>query len=269
MIRFTLSLVLLMVMVVVEAVAETRTLNFKDFNEVAVASGIRVSIKQGNTYQITATGIPDELKRLQVKQSGKHLEFKMPNNFQFRGDPISLDITMPALLGLDLIGGSNGNFTMDIGSQPFKADVSGGAELRGQIRSGDIDLTISGGSRATLSGSGQRLSLDGSGGAGGNLSMDIGSQPFKADLSGGSELRGKIRSGDIDLTLSGGSTVTLSGSGRRLSIDGSAASQFELGQLAVTEVNGSLSAASEAVYHKNAKLGSVDTDISSQLRRGR
>lgn len=269
MMRFISSLILLMAMVVVEAAAETRTLNFKDFNEVGVASGLRVTIKQGNTYQVTATGSSEDLKRLQVRHGGKLLEFSMPNNFQFRSDPISLDITMPALRGLDLSGGSNGNFTMDIGSQPFKVDVSGGSELRGQIRSGNIDLNLSGAGRATLSGSGQRLTLDGSGGSHGNFSMDVGSQPFKADLSGGSELRGKIRSGDIDLSLSGGSTATLSGSGRRLSIDGSGGSQFELGELAVTELNGSLSGGSEAIYYKNAKLGSVDTSIDSQLRRGR
>jgi hypothetical protein len=209
MIRISLSLIL-MAMVMVEAAAETRTLNFTDFDEVGVASGIRVSIKQGKTYQVTATGSSEDLKRLQTRYNRKRLEFSMPPNFQFRSDPISLDITMPALRGLDLSGGSDGNFTMDIGSQPFKADLSGGAELRGQIRSGDIELNLSGGSRTTLSGSGQRLSLDGSGG-----------------------------------------------------------SQFELGELAVTNLSGSLSGGSEATYHKNAKLGSVDTSGGSELRKGR
>jgi hypothetical protein len=209
MIRIALSLIL-MGMVMGKAAAETRTLKYTDFEEIGVASGMRASIKQGNTYQVTATGSSEDLKRLQVRQSGKRLEFSMPPNFQFRSSPISLDITMPALPGLDLSGGSDGNFEMDIGSRPFKAELSGGSELRGQLRSGDINLILSGGSRATLSGSGQRLSLDGSGG-----------------------------------------------------------SQFELGALAVTELSGSLSGGSEAVYHKNAKLGSVDKSGGSELRKGR
>jgi hypothetical protein len=209
MIRIALSLVL-MGMVMGKGAAETRTLKYTDFEEVGVASGMRASIKQGNTYQVTATGSSEDLKRLQVRQSGKRLEFSMPPNFQFRSTPISLNITMPALLGLDLSGGSDGNFTMDIGSRPFRAELSGGSELRGQIRSRDIKLILSGGSRATLSGSGQRLSLDGSGG-----------------------------------------------------------SQFELGALEVTELSGSLSGGSEAVYHKNAKLGSVDKSGGSELRKGR
>jgi hypothetical protein len=209
MIRITLSLIL-MGMVMVEAAAETQTLKNTNFEEVGVASGIRASIKQGNTYQVTATGSPEDLKRMQVKQSGKRLDFTMPPNFQFRSTPISLDITMPALLGLDLSGGSEGNFTMDIGSRPFKADLSGGAVLRGQIRSGDIELSLSGGSRTTLSGSGQRLTLDGSGGA-----------------------------------------------------------NFDLGALAVTEVSGSLSGGSTGVYHKNAKLGPLDSSGGSGLKKGR
>jgi hypothetical protein len=209
MIRIALSLIL-MGMVMGNAAAETRTLKYTDFEEIGVASGMRASIKQGNTYQVTATGSSEDLKRLQVRQSGKRLEFSMPPNFQFRSTPISLDITMPALPGLDLSGGSDGSFKMDIGSRPFKAELSGGSELRGQIRSGDINLILSGGSRATLSGSGQRLSIDGSGG-----------------------------------------------------------SQFELGALAVTELSGSLSGGSEAIYHKNAKLGSVDKSGGSELRKGR
>lgn len=210
MIRFSLGLILTMALAMVEAAAETRTLNFSDFDEVSVGWGMRVAIKQGSTYQVSATGRPEDLQRLQVRQTGKSLQFSMPPNFQFRKEPISLAITMPALRSLELSGGSAGNFTMDIGSQPFKSDLSGGAELRGQIRSGNIDLNLSGGSQVTLSGSGQRLSINGSGG-----------------------------------------------------------SVFELGALVVTQLNGSLSGGSEATYYKDAKLGPVDTSGGSQLRKGR
>lgn len=210
MIRFSLHVIAFMAMVMVEAAAETRTLNFSGFDEVSVNSGMRVSIKQGTTYQVSATGRPEDLQRLQVRQTGKSLQFSMPPNFQFRKEPISLAIAMPALRSLELSGGSDGNLTMDIGSQSFKAELSGGAELRGQIRGGNIDLNLSGGSQVTLSGSGQHLSIDGSGG-----------------------------------------------------------SVFRLDALVVTQLNASLSGGSEATYYKNAKLGSVNASGGSQLRKGR
>jgi hypothetical protein len=196
----------------VDAAAETQTFNYTDFDEVGVASGMRVSIKQGNTYQITANGSSEDLRRMEVRHSGSRLEFSMPSSFLswIRSGRISLDITMPALRRLSLSGGSEGDLTMQIGSQPFRANLSGGSRLGGDIRSGDIELNLSGGSRVRLSGSGQRLSVSGSGG-----------------------------------------------------------SNFELSDLAVTDVRGSLSGGSDVTYHANARLGSVNTSGGSDARRGR
>jgi hypothetical protein len=207
-----MSLILWIPLVVVEAAAETQTLNFTNFDELRVASGIRVSIRQGNTYRVTASGTSDDLRRLDVRQKGHHLEFSMPSGFLswFRPGSISVDITMPALRSLSLSGGSEGT-----------------------------------------------------------LGIQIGSQPFRADLSGGSKLSGEIRSGDIDLNLSGGSRVTLSGSARRLSAAGSGGSKFDLRDLAATDVTASLSGGSDVIYHENARLGSVTTSGGSQVRRGR
>jgi hypothetical protein len=211
--RIALSLILLTTVVVAEAAAQTQTFNFTNFDEVQVRSGMRVSIKQGGTYQVTATGSSEDLARLQARHTGKRVEFEMPSDFLswFRSGRISLDITMPALRRLSLSGGSEGDIPiMQIGAEPFRADLSGGSRLNGEIRSGDMDLHLSGGSRATLSGSGQRLSVSGSGG-----------------------------------------------------------SKFELSDLAVTDVRGSLSGGSDVTYHQNANLGNISTSGGSQARRGR
>jgi hypothetical protein len=211
--RIALSLILLTTVVVAEAAAETRTFNFTNFDEVRVGSGMRVSIRQGGTYQITATGAPEDLNRLQARDIGSRVEFQMPSTFfeWFRSGRITLDITMPALRRLGLSGGSEG------------------------------DMPI----------------------------MQIGAEHFRAELSGGSRLNGEIRSGDIDLQLSGGSRATLSGSGRRLSVSGSGGSNFELSDLAVTDVRGSLSGGSDVRYHPNANPGSISTSGGSQAQRGR
>ena len=211
--RIVLSLILLTTVVVAEAAAETRTFNFTNFDEVRVGSGMRVSIRQGSTYQVTATGAPEDLNRLEARNTGGHVEFQMQSNFLqwFRSGRITLDITMPALRRLGLSGGSEGDIPiMQIGAEHFRADLSGGSRLNGEIRSGDIDLNLSGGSRATLSGFGQRLSVSGSGG-----------------------------------------------------------SNFDLRDLAVTDVRGSLSGGSDVTYHQNANLGNISTSGGSQARRGR
>jgi hypothetical protein len=211
--RIVLTLILLTTVVVADAAAETRTFNFTNFDEVRVGSGMRVSIRQGGTYQVIATGAPEDLNRLEARNVGGHVEFQMPSNFLqwFRSGRITLDITMPALRRLGLSGGSEGDIPiMQIGAEHFRADLSGGSRLNGEIRSGDIDLNLSGGSRATLSGLGQRLSVSGSGG-----------------------------------------------------------SNFDLRDLSVTDVRGSLSGGSDVTYHPNANLGNISTSGGSQARRGR
>ena len=210
--RIILSWIVMMAVMVVDAAAETQTFNFTNFDEVGVASGMRVSVKQGNTYQIIANGSSEDLRRMEVRHAGNRVEFSMPSSFLswIRSGRINLDITMPSLRRLNLSGGSEGDIAMQIGAESFRANLSGGSRLIGEIRSGDIDLNLSGGSRVRLSGSGQRLSVSGSGG-----------------------------------------------------------SNFELQDLAVTDVRGSLSGGSDVTYHENARLGSVNTSGGARARSGR
>jgi hypothetical protein len=210
--RIVVSLACLMALWAGEAAAETQTLNFRNFDEVGVGSGMRVSIKQGDTYQVTATGSSDDLRRMEVRHNGTRLEFSMPSRFLswLGSGRISLDITVPALRRLSLSGGSDGTLTMQIGSESFRASLSGGSKLNGEIHSGDIELSLSGGSR-----------------------------------------------------------VTLSGSGRRVSVNGSGGSNSDLTNLAVTDVSASLSGGSDVTHHPSASLGSVRASGGSQVRRGR
>jgi hypothetical protein len=82
--------------------------------------------------------------------------------------------------------------------------------LEAKITMPDIDkLDLSGGSRANISGF--------------SLSHD-----FYVELSGGSRLDGGIAVTNVDLNLSGGSRVTLEGSGDDLVVDGSGGSHLDL-----------------------------------------
>jgi hypothetical protein len=206
--RIILSLMFLIPMAVFEAAAETQKLTFTNFDEVGVASGMRVSIRQGNTYEVTATGSAEDLRRMEVRHNGNRLEFKLPSGFLsfFRSGRIDLDITMPALRRLNLSGGSEGDVTVQIGSQSFQADLSGGSKLRGEIRSGNIDLNLSGGSEITLSGSGGRLSANGSGGSSFELGQ-LAVTNVSASLSGGSDVTYHEKATLGSVSTSGGSQV--------------------------------------------------------------
>ena len=228
--RAAVMSLLLVVFGVANAKAETRTLNFKDFDQVAIGSGMHLSIIQGEIYRVQVTGEAKDLDRLNVQQTGKHLDFSVNSNWTWWFNNIGriqVDITLPSLQGLDLSGGSQGTLNMQIGSRTFGAGLSGGSSLNGQLRCGDIDLNLSGGSRVGLSGTGDHLNVKGSGGSQYQL-KDFSGKNLRAHLSGGSQATVALN-GELTANLSGGSLIT---------------------------------------YYGNAALGSISTSGGSKVRKG-
>lgn len=213
---------------VAEVSAETRTLDFTHFDQLSVGHGMHVTIRQGEAYTVQATGSPAELERLRVEQKGDLLVFSMETGWLRRGGSrISLDVTVPLLRRLDLTGGSRANVTMHIGSEPFLAKLSGGASLSGDLTCGDIEVGLSGGSEIELSGSGHRLSVDGSGGSRAKL-RNFSSGGVMVELSGGSRAAVYVQ-GELNASLSGGSEVSYFGDPRLGSIESSGGSRVRPG----------------------------------------
>src|SRR2546428_4039781 len=165
--QFAVTVTLLSLLIAIDASAETRQLNFTDFDEVSVGHGMRVSINQGAMYRVEATGSAADLDRLRVNHRDSRLTFSIDPGFWgvFQSGRISLNITLPGLRKLDLSGGSDGTLDVQRGSSAFAASLSGGSRLSGQLTCGAIQLSLSGGSRVALSGTGKSLVLDGSGGS--------------------------------------------------------------------------------------------------------
>jgi hypothetical protein len=79
------------------AFTETRTMNFADFSEVGVGSGMRVSITQGENYRVEGSGDSGDLDRLRIRQNRDLLEFSIQSNWfgGIHAGPIAIDITLP------------------------------------------------------------------------------------------------------------------------------------------------------------------------------
>ncbi len=193
------------------ASADTRSFNFAGFDQVRVGNGMRASFTQGDIHRIAATGTADDLKRLRVEQRGRRLEFSLESTWDewFSGREISIAVALPRLRGLELSGGSAGTVDMQLGADPFLADVSGGSSLSGRLGAGSVNLSLSGGSRVDLSGNGQQLRLSGSGGSTYQL-RNLAVQHVQAQLSGGSDATVAL-AGQLSASLSGGSGVTYYG----------------------------------------------------------
>lgn len=98
--------------------------------------------------------------------------------------------------------------------------------------------------------------IDLSGGSIGDISMNIASKDFAGNLSGGSELNGKLECGDVNFNLSGGSNVNLKGKGRNLSFDGSGGSIYHLKGFLAKDLNANLSGGSRVTVTMNGEINS-------------
>lgn len=199
------------ILVPIQAAPDTRNFNFSGFTEVNVGYGMHVVITQGRNFQVTVTAEPDTFERLKVYKSGPALQFEMNSNGWFRNNRgrVDIEITMPVLKGMDLSGGAECDLTMDVASENVHLGLSGGAELKGQLRCADIEVSASGGGEITLAGSADKLRLDGSGGSEFHL-RDFGVKDVAADMSGGSTATVNMN-GTLDGELSGGSEIVYYG----------------------------------------------------------
>ena len=101
--------------------------------------------------------------------------------------------------------------------------------------------------------------IDLSGGAEGNITMNVPGSSFTAETSGGAELIGNLICGNISVETSGGSRVELSGKGENLTADGSGGSKIKMKNFAVKDVNADLSGGSTVWINMN---GTLNTDQS-------
>ena len=107
-----------------------------------------------------------------------------------------------------------------------------------------------------------------SGGAEGNIVMDVSSESFDAALSGGSELNGELKCGNINMSLSGGSEITLKGKGEDVEIAGSGSSSFNLKEFSVRNVDSQLSGGSNVKITMNGTLNTMQSGGSNLIYYG-
>lgn len=187
----------------------TRDYDYKDFQGVIVGYGMKVDISQSNSYSIKVEAEERDFEYLRVEKDGAELKFYFDKNGYHKRNEIKIKITMPSLTEINLSGGSIGKMSMDVQSENFDCDLSGGAILNGFLKCKNIDINLSGGSLLTLEGNGRNTEIDGSGGAVFHL-KDFSVRDADISLSGGSVVSINMN-GTLNASQSGGSQITYYG----------------------------------------------------------
>lgn len=202
----------------------TQTYDLKGFTGVEVAGPDDVTIRQGDSFSISARGRKDALDRLEIKLDGTQLKIgRKREGFSFSSsdeDDVDIAITLPKLNAVRLTGSG----TIDADS------VDGDAALAVVTGSGDLKVAKLTGKTAeiTVSGSGD-IEIGGGTIASGELSV-TGSGDIDADGLVATTLEVSVTgSGNVDAQATGKADVSILGSGDVTLTGGATCSTRQMG----------------------------------------
>ena len=194
--------------------------DFKDFTSLDIQNAFDVQVIKSDTYAVTITSSEALVDYLSVTKQGNTLTIRMSPNHPFTDfalmrKVLKARITMPALDGIDLSGASKANVTGFESTNPLRLNISGASELRlGGVETGDGDF----------------------------------------EVSGASDLKGKLTAADVKFNVSGASHVELDGTAENVQLTGSGASKLSLEQFVHQTATVTLSGASQATVDTRKRL---------------
>jgi hypothetical protein len=244
------------------------------FTAVSIGSTFRAEIMRGDRFKVSTSSDDNVISYIQVQKDGTTLKIGLQpgKNYQLK-IPLKAEITLPKLAGLETHGASRSTLKGFYSPEPFRLKVSGASQVDGAMDAGDVDFDLSGASTLDLTGSGGAARLTGSGASrykilefpvkkcvmelSGASSAQIKSrsaQPFKAELSGASHLKGSVEAADLEIVLSGASHAAIGGLAQsaKLKVDGT--SHADLAELNAKDVDVKLSGVSHASVHATSSL---------------
>jgi hypothetical protein len=201
----------------------TREYDLTGFKKIEIGHAFQLEVAPSDNYSITVTAGDKFLEKLDVHLRGETLVFSLSSWMFTFHESPRAVVTMPELTGLDLSGATSGT------AAGFATDEA-------------FELKLSGAS---------------------NLTMDLVTGPFRAEISGASRVSGGLTAVSTDLELSGASGFNVDGTGGDITLHVSGASRAELRDYAVNDVDADLSGASTAYLDTG---GHLDASISGASR---
>jgi len=143
--------------------ADRMSYPFEDFDEVKVASLMKVDIRRGSEYKVTVYGDEDVFGDVYLNQVGDELEVKYREDaWEWWNDKhreVKLSITMPELDYLELVGKCRGD-VRGFNENEMEINLVGASELILESRVEKLNISMAGASEMELRGSGDELDVE-------------------------------------------------------------------------------------------------------------
>jgi hypothetical protein len=179
----------------------SRSFDLAGFSRIDANDAAQVEVTRGEAFRVDVEVNDNLASRLDVAVRGNTLHVGLQNG-SYNHVTLRAQVTMPELSGVALNGGST---------------------LRGELASEDLALNLNGGTRATLTGTAGRVTIDINGGSQALLG-DLTAGEVEVNANGGSHVEIKTN-GAVRGTANGGSTVTVGGSPSSVDVETEGASR--------------------------------------------
>lgn len=188
---------------------EDRTYGLTNFDRLDMGSAFTITVREGSSFGVEARGNRRDLDDLEMYTSNGTLHAKYRNNLRNRRYDMTIAITMPTLRGVDFSGASRSDVTGFQGLRELDVKLTGASRATFDVDADRTNIDLSGASDLDLKGASGRLSGDLSG-ASRLEAFDYPVDEAELDLSGASTARVRV-SKRLDVTASGASSVRYRG----------------------------------------------------------
>ena len=208
----------------------TKTYDYAGFTGLRVDSAFRAEVARGDESAVSVTVDDNLVEHLRVELDGDTLHIGLDPRYAYRDASLSATVTMPSLTALEVTGAAKADVSGFAAGDPLdlqasgdgsvalsgartgdvNVDVSGAADVSGQLEAKQLGGDVSGAGELTLTGSAEALALDASGA--GTLELS-GMTAGLADLqlSGGAHAAVRV-TGTLNVEASGGAKLDYYGS---------------------------------------------------------
>lgn len=180
-----------------------------DFDTLDVHLPIQVSVKQGKAFSVVIIGDDNLLDILKVDKEGHTLKISTTKRSWHTKQPLTAQITMPALQSVHLNSASRMTIKDFKSPKDFNVKITGASNLEGSIETGNVKLDASGASKVKLKGSAKKATISASGAC--NLQLgDFALETANVKLTGACKAAVNVKT-KLDYSLSGASNLQYQG----------------------------------------------------------
>lgn len=141
----------------------TQEMDLNGFDKLDIRQGFKVEVSQGDEFSVLVRVNENLVEYLQVEVLGDTLKIGLEQNRVYANATLQAEVTMPTLTGLDVSGGTD--VTVSGTGEDIAVDASGGSDADlASFQVVDANIDASGGSDVTVNASGT-LNVDASGGS--------------------------------------------------------------------------------------------------------